>query len=340
MLSKPPFGSYRHVLIRSKFRPAWWLRNPHAQTIWAAKISRRPSVETNRERLDTPDGDFLDLDWTRDCEGPLVAVFHGLGGSIHSRYASAVLKMLADNGMQGVLMHFRGCSEEPNRKVQTYHSGHTVDIDLVIRTLRERFATRPLAAIGYSLGGNALLNYLARDNPLDFAISVSPPLVLAEGATRLEKGFSRIYQRTLLEELKRGILRKLAMRPELSKHYPADLDTLNTFRLFDDKLTAPLHGFEGVDDYYARASARQYLKDIRTRTHVLFARDDPFFTENCIPQSSELSDQVTFELSERGGHVGFVSGHWPLLGQDWMTRHLHQLLANAFGSNQPGAAVS
>ncbi len=262
-----------------------------------------------------------------------MVVFHGLGGSIHSRYASAVLKMLADAGMQGVLMHFRGCSGEPNLRPQTYHSGHTDDIAFVIRTLRARFPAQPLAAIGYSLGGNALLNYLARDNPLDFAISVSPPLVLAEGATRLEQGFSRVYQRTLLEELKRGIKRKLALRPELAPHYPEDLDALDTFRLFDDQITAPIHGFNGVDDYYARASARQYLNTIRTPTHILFARDDPFFTENCIPQPDELSDQVTFELSDHGGHVGFVSGNWPLIGRDWMTPHLQQLLSQAFGKD-------
>ena len=336
MLPKQPTRSRSYVLIRSKFRPAWWLRNPHAQTIWAAKISPVPVVHTQRERLTTADNDFLDLNWTQPASGPIVAVFHGLGGSIHSRYASAALKAIEALGMQGVLMHFRGCSEEPNLQAQTYHSGHTSDIAFVIRTLRERYPDRPLAAIGYSLGGNALLKFLADDNTLDFAISVSPPLVLAEGAKRLDHGLSRVYQKTLLKELKRNIREKVARRPELAHHYPQDLTGLHNFRSFDDKVTAPLHGFSGVDDYYTRASTRGDLASITTPTHILFARDDPFFTENCIPLERELSAQVTFELADHGGHVGFVGGHWPGFGCDWMTQRIKSLLVDALGQPQSG----
>lgn len=319
------------MLLSSKFRPAWWLRNAHAQTIWAARVMRHPLPATQRERLTTADGDFLDLDWSAGRDAPLVVIFHGLGGSLQSAYARASINAIARLGMQAVLMHFRGCSGEPNQLPGSYHSGHTTDIAFVIETLRRRFPQRPIGAIGYSLGGNALLKYLGAnpDNPLTMAVSVSPPLVLAEGAKRLSQGVSKLYEKILIDELKRSIRNKLQRYPALRSAFPPDYEQIVGFRDFDNRITAPLHGFTDVDDYYRRAGSRQDLPRITTRTHILFARDDPFFTQACIPAADELAPQVTFELAEHGGHVGFVSSDGLFRTTDWLAPHTSQLLCHA-----------
>ncbi len=313
----------------SKFRPAWWLRNPHAQTLWAAKVQRTPSAVTHSERLTTPDNDFLDLAWTDENEGPLVVIFHGLTGSLNSHYVQSLMHNLNQNNIRAVLMHFRGCSGEPNKSRTSYHSGHTTDIAFTIDTLRSRYPHRPIAAAGFSLGGNALLKYLGKtpDNPLQFALSVSPPLVLSEGANRMNKGFSKIYQRVLIKQMKAAVRAKHAKYPELGMD-EFDLTSVKSFHEFDHLITAPLHGYESGPDYYQRASTLEDLINIKTPTHILWSRDDPFFTEKCIPSNDQLSDCVDFELTTHGGHVAFLSGSIPFCGQSWLTQRASELLRN------------
>jgi len=179
----------------SNFRPPWWLRNPHLQTIWAGRIQHVPAVTTIKERVTTPDDDFLDLEWTSNAEGDhnlnTVLLIHGLAGSVNSHYIKALMHELPQHGFKAVLMHFRGCSGEPNRKPHAYHSGHTQDISFMVDRLQAQ-TNGPVFAVGYSLGGNALLKYLGTnpDNPLQYAISICPPLQLAEGAERINTGFS------------------------------------------------------------------------------------------------------------------------------------------------------
>lgn len=285
-----------------------------------------------RERVDTPDGDFLDLDWNQ-CDpdqlpGTLVVIFHGLTGSSNSSYARSLMQSLFDSGIPAVLMHFRGCSGEPNRTRGSYHSGHTTDIKFIIDTLAHRFSQRSLAAIGFSLGGNALLKYLATHpaTPLRYSVSVSPPLVLEEGAKRMSKGFSRLYQWALIRQMKRAIRNK-------DKRYPAlglsdlNYEKVGDFWEFDDKITAVLHGFDSVHDYYEKASTLDDLANINTPTHIIFARDDPFFSEACIPKSNEaLSPAVTFELARHGGHVGFIGSEKLFSGYPWLPTRLTALL--------------
>ena len=319
--------SLRPMLYSSKFRPAWWLRNPHAQTIWAARIQPAPTPKTTTERLITPDNDFLDLDWTTNSEGPIVMIFHGLAGSAQSRYVKSLMQYLSKQGVRAVLMHFRGCSGEPNRTPRSYHSGLTTDLKFLIDTVKERYPDVPLAAAGYSLGGNALLKFLATHqyNPLDFAVSVSPPLVLAEGAKRLDHGFSRIYQQRLLEMMKQALRDKHALYPEF-KLDELDFENQTNFTGFDDAVTAPLHGFKSVWDYYEKASTLNDLININTPTHILWSRDDPFFSEACIPEDKQLAESVDFELTEHGGHVAFISGAIPLIGKSWLCERVGSLL--------------
>lgn len=307
------------MIHAGEFKPAWWLRGAHAQTLWPNLLRIRPRLGLRRERLELPDGDFLDLDWAAERPGPLVIIFHGLEGSSRSPYAAWMLKALSEAGFQALLMHFRGCSGVPNRLARAYHAGETADMAHVVETLRERFPERPIAAVGYSLGGNALLKWLgqsAGDNPLSAAVAVSVPFDLFSAADRLERGLSRLYQWHLLGKLKASARRKLHL-----KDYPFTAKTLraqHSFRAFDDHITAPLHGFADVEAYYREAGSRQYLKSIERATLILQARDDPFLYPRGLPEAAELSDRIHMELSEKGGHVGFVGGTVPGWGRYWL----------------------
>ena len=315
------------MIYSSKFRPAWWLRNPHAQTLWAARVQRAPAAVTSNERLTTPDNDFLDLAWTKENKAPIVVIFHGLAGSLKSRYVQSLMYKLDKLGIRAVLMHFRGCSGEPNRSRGSYHSGHTQDIAFVIDTLAERYPNRPMGAIGFSLGGNALLKYLGTtpDNPLRFALSVSPPLVPSEGAQRMNTGFSKIYQRVLVDQLKAAVRDKHTKYPQLGMN-EFDLESISNFIEFDDQITAKLHGFDSGAHYYESTNTLGDLINIKTPTHIIWAQDDPFFTDKCIPTEAQLSDVVDFELTTHGGHVAFISGKVPFSGKNWLCERASALL--------------
>jgi len=299
-------------IIESEFRPSWGLSNPHLQTILASKLARPPAVHTRAERLELDDGDFVDLAHgpeaaTMRPDGAVVALFHGLAGSVESPYVAGVMGELSARGFRVILLHWRGCSGEPNRLARSYHSGASDDIERFLDVLQNRYPECPLYALGFSLGGNALLKYLGEqgaDTPLRGAVAVCPPLLLAVGATRLDSGFARVYRRYLLERMKAQHEAKRARYPQLG--LPATHGGLDSLWAFDDAITAPLHGFAGVDDYYQRCSARRYLGDIVAPTHILCARDDPFFTPQVLPEAPELGADTTLEIAARGGHVGFL----------------------------------
>ena len=310
------------------FKPAWWCPGPHNQTLWARLTGYSPDVALWRERLELPDGDFVDLDWLESGDGPIVIVLHGLEGSSDSPYARGILKAVERRGWRGVVMHFRGCSGEPNRLARSYHSGDTDDLAYLVDTFRRREPGTPLATVGFSLGGNVLLKWLGRTGhaaPLSAAVAVSVPFVLSEAANRLQRGFSRLYQWQLLRSLRNTVAEK-RRRMELPLRI-RNLAALKSFRDFDERVTAPLHGFDGADHYYTVSSSRQYLKGIAVPTLLLQARDDPFMTEDAIPRNDELSETVTLELSARGGHVGFVAGIWPWKPRYWLEERIPEYLA-------------
>jgi predicted alpha/beta-fold hydrolase len=303
------------------FKPAWWLPGPHLQTLWPTLARRAVKVALTRERIELMDGDFIDLDWSADNRGPIVIILHGLEGSAESPYARGMLRMLTQHGWRGVVMHFRGCSGEPNRLPRAYHSGETEDIAAVIQHLHARAPHTPLIALGFSLGGNVLLKWLGESgaqNPLSAAVAVSVPLDLAGSSKRLQTGFSRVYQWHLLKSL-RGKMRE--------KNF-SDLTKLRTIEEFDDKFTAPMHGFASAAEYYFKSSSRQFLKKISVPTLLIQSKDDPFLTPEMLPDLSELSASVTLEVTERGGHVGFVEGNLPWRPQYWLERRIREFLTD------------
>lgn len=316
----------------SDFRPAWWLPGAHLQTLWPTLARRRPDVPLTRRRIELQDGDFIDLSVHKSVhEGrrPGVLIVHGLEGGLASHYGASLMQRLASAGFGGIFMHLRGCSGEPNRLARSYHSGASDDLQQVLRQLADGPSGAPFAAIGISLGGNLLLKYLgeqvqtARSTPsqglLQTAIAVSPPFVLRDAMLRLNHGFSRIYRTHLMRKLKHAFRRKFANRtPPLQ----VDLAVIADFNDFDEQITAPLCGFDGVFDYYNRASCRGYLRSISTPTLILHARDDPFLYPTSIPFQPELGPGVTLELSEQGGHVGFIAGTWPWQPRYWLEERI------------------
>jgi predicted alpha/beta-fold hydrolase len=318
--------------MEDNFRAPWWGRNPHVQTLLPRLVRRRLLVNLRRERVEMPDGDFLDLDWLRppaaDDRRPIVVIMHGLEGNSASPYAQGMLAALAARQWPALVMHFRGCSGELNRLPRAYHSGDTGDAAAIFAILRARYPRVPLAAVGYSLGGNVLLKHLGEQGAstvLAAAVAISVPFLLSECADRLQQGFSRFYQKALLASLVQKTRAKFAILPcpipDLA------LDAIATIRDFDEHLTAPLHGFKSAADYYARSSCRQYLRGITVPTLIVQSADDPFLTPAVIPSPKELSATTQLQLSAHGGHVGFIYGPHPWRVQHWLEERVPDFLS-------------
>ena len=309
-------------VISSPFEPATWLRNRHAQTIFPSlPWAWRSRPELRRESLDLPDGDVTAVDWLVDTDGlpdsaPLLIILHGLEGSAQSSYARMLMEAARDRGWRSCVLHFRDCGDYRNRLPRRYHAGETNDLRYFLNKLYvERNVTGnagPILAVGYSLGGNVLLKYLGEagaQTPVAAATAVCVPLDLHECAEALKLGFSKIYQRHLLKNMKSAVTRKF--NPHTAAFNWERAMNASTFAEFDDAVTAPLHGFSGKQDYYDRCSSKPYLKSIVQPTLIINARDDPFMTPEVIPNEEQLGPSVTLELAEHGGHVGFISGGKP-----------------------------
>jgi len=305
------------------YRAPWWLPGGHAQTLYGVLFAGS-KVMWRRERWETPDGDFIDVDRLPGAAGaPLVAVFHGLEGGSGSHYAGALARELGRRGWHGAVAHFRGCSGEPNRLPRAYHSGDADEVRWILRRLGAEARGAPLFAAGVSLGGNALLKWLGEDEQarqvLLAAAAVSAPVDLMAAGDALGQGFNLVYTRTFLATMKRKAEEKLERFPGLFDGEA--MRRARTLREFDDVVTAPLHGFRDTDDYWTRASAKPVLGRIQVPTLLLNARNDPFLPEAALPGRADVSREVRLEFPEEGGHAAFVSAPFP--GNiDWMPRRI------------------
>ena len=331
------------MISDSKFVPARWLRNRHAQTIYAAlPWAWRSRPKLRRQELELPDGDSTAVDWLAAGDSlpgtaPLLVILHGLEGSADSPYARMLQEAAFDMGWRSCVLHFRDCGDYRNRLPRRYHAGETNDLRYFLHTVHESDTAAenagPIVAVGFSLGGNILLKYLGEsgDNtPLRAATAVCAPLNLHKCAEALNTGFSKLYQRYLLKRMKRSL------RDKFDRHTAAFVwdkaMSAKTFAEFDDWVTAPLHGFEGMQDYYDKCSAVQFLSRIERPTLIINALDDPFMTRDIIPDASVLSDHVAIEVATHGGHVGFIEG-----GTPW--RLTYYLPGRILSFLQPNAAM-
>ncbi len=333
-----------HADATAEYRAPAWLPGGNLQTIYANLLIRVPQVAYRRERLELPDGDFLDFDWAdgvldtqqdadaqrtemRGATTPVVVLIHGLEGSARSHYARGLMSHVGARGWDGVVAHFRGCSGEDNRLPRAYFAGDSEDVERMLRHVKSRHPDAPLYAVGVSLGGNALLRWLGEQGEaaralVDRAAGVSAPLDLTAAGSVLDHGFNRrFYTARFLHTLRAKALRKAARFPGLLD--AKAIAAATTFREFDTLVTARLHGFRDADDYWFKVSSKPVLKSIAVPTLVLNAKNDPFLPAWALPSAADVSPAVTLDQPETGGHVGFPSGPFP--GRlDWLSQRLLQ----------------
>ncbi len=316
------------------FRPAWYCRGRHLQSVWGYFLRKHPRIPWRRERWDTPDGDFLDVDFldpldAGEPDAPTLLVLHGLEGSADSHYARGAAARARALGWRTLALNYRSCGGEPNRKPRFYHCGETGDLDFVVKRMLERFGG-PLVLAGFSLGGNVLLKWLGECGDevsprIRGAACVSASLRPAACAKALDSAGGFIYRRHLLGSVKR--------KAEIfEKLHPGLIDIegvrrARTFHRFDRLVIAPIYGFRDELDYYEQADASPWLPHIRVKTLILAAADDPIVPPHVFPREQvEESKWLSGVLSEKGGHVGFVSGGDPRAPLFWAEERAFEFL--------------
>jgi len=338
-------GATRHTALAHErpFAPAWWVPGPHVQSMWARIFRSRRLITFEREVLTTPDGDELMLDHASGPAGtPRVLLLHGLEGSAHSLHTQGLALLVARLGWRSTVLNFRSCARDPadirrrlpNRRPRLYHSGETGDLDFVVRLLTAREPSAPLFSIGFSLGGNVLLKWLGEQgaaSPIRAAAVISVPYDLAVSSRFMERRMGRIYARHFMTRLRTKALALLAAFPEETRQLDAArIAACRTFAEFDDCLTAPMHGFASAADYYQRSSSVGFLARIEKPTLCISSLDDPFCPPEGVTRAiAAASPRVSFEVTKRGGHVGFVAGAVPLRpvywaeerAVAWLTKH-------------------
>ncbi|QHS11167.1 hydrolase [Sinimarinibacterium sp. NLF-5-8] len=316
-------------VIDSTFEPHPWLRGPHAQTLVPSLLRPLPKLAIRYQRLELPDGDFVDLGWSGDENAARIAVLvHGLTGGFESKYLRGTAQQLIARGWQVVMIQLRG-GGEPNRRVRCYHHGDTADLRYLWHWLAQHYPRAQLAAAGWSLGANVVLKALGEegdDAPVVAAAAGCAPFELETCANKMRHGSARLYQNHLLGGLKKMVKRKHAVTP-----LPARLPLQNVLKAkdffeFDNAFTAPLNGFKDAQDYYARAQCLRYLNQIARPTLIVNARDDPFMTPTMLPGAEQLSPFVTLEVAQRGGHVGFMSAGHGRRPRFWLESHFAEFL--------------
>ena len=317
------------LVLSPSYRVPLLLRNAHVNTLWGAFA---PAVVPTyvRERIPTPDGDFLDLDWIRRGAPALLVICHGIVGDSHSHYVRSLAKRATDAGFDVLAWNCRGCSGEPNCTSRLYHSGATEDLETVLQGVQAAGRYSFTALVGFSLGANLVLKYLGEArhgarSSVAAAVAVSAPCDLEAASVKMEAPGNYLYSRHIVSHIHRKIQQK-------HRRYPALITTsrlrfCKTIRQCDEEYIAPLHGFESARDYYQKCSAAQYLSGITVPTLILNSRDDPFLGSSCHPVSEVRGlPGVWLELSDHGGHVSFaqLSPRFPRWHDERILRFLRE----------------
>ncbi len=298
------------LIDTSTYKAPFLFRNGHVLTIAPSLIRRLKSNFYQRERIDTPDNDFLDLDWSKAGGTKLAIISHGLEGNSHRQYMVGMARMLNRNGWDALAWNYRGCSGETNRRLRMYHNGSIDDLDCVVQHALKTGAYQTIALIGFSLGGNLSLLYLGRnadviDGRVKKAVVFSVPCDLRASALELAKPKNRFYMMDFLVTLHGKIKAKMELLPgEINddRYYQ-----IRTFKEFDDRYTAPIHGFKDAEDYWRTCSSGPFISRINIPTLIVNALDDPFLADGCYPvRETSRHEQVYLEMPSSGGHIGFI----------------------------------
>ena len=298
------------------FTPAFGLSNRHIQTLYSKFFRKDISLNLENGIFNLSDGDFIEYSWCNKPTSPntpIVLLLHGLEGSVNSPYIRGMMKTFEIHNISSVIMHFRGCGIEDNLFAKSYHSGQISDVQEFIQYIKNTYPKNDLCAVGYSMGGNILLKLLAsykHNSPIKKAISVSAPLLLDNSLKTINKGFSKIYQSYLLNNLKIHLKKKYKKHDiqKLINFKEENIKNIKSIWEFDDIYTSKIHGFETAQNYYNISSSKQYLKDITIPTLLIHALDDPFMTKEILPNNEDLPKNIQLQVSKNGGHVGFISG--------------------------------
>lgn len=288
------------------YRAPHFLINGHFETIYPALLRSVPGINYQRERISTPDQDFLDLDWLKQSSKKLVVISHGLEGNSHRAYVKGMARIFFKNGYDVLAWNYRGCSEEMNLQPVFYHSGATQDLDFVINHAIS-LGYQDINLVGFSLGGNLTLKYLGEkedslQDTIKRAVAFSVPLNLLTSCEKISGAAYGIYSKRFMKSLKAKVLLKASTQPDLKTE---GLAQVNSLLEFDDLITAPLHGFDSAVDYYTKCSSIHFLQSIHRPTLVVNALNDPFLSSDCYPDTFRNHPYLTLEYPERGGHVGF-----------------------------------
>lgn len=329
------------------YSPAWWIPGGHLQTLWGKLFRRQTPAPTVLERWDTPDGDFLEIHrLAAEAGAPRVLLLHGLEGTVRSHYAQALLNEAARRGWGADLLIFRSCGSELNRTRRFYHSGETSDVGFVLDRILDEFPASPLALVGVSLGGNVLLKFLGERGAnlppqLKAAVAISVPFDLARSSRRINRGFSRFYQRFFLNSLRKKAQEKARRFPDLAPL--RSIASLRTLEDFDNLITGPLHGFRDAQDYYARSSSLPYLTKIRLKTLLFSAEDDPMLPAEVLNEVREAAREnpaLEIDFVERGGHAGFITGSVPWRPFYYAEHRVGKFFARQFGASPARNALA
>lgn len=316
------------------YSPPLFLANGYVQSILPTLVRRIDCSHFQRERLVTDDGDFLDLDWSRTADSgltvsgkTLIVISHGLEGHSRRPYVAGISRHANQKGWDTLAWNFRSCSGEMNKTLRFYHSGATDDL---VRVLDHAHGLgyQNIHLVGFSMGGNLSLLYAGRqgrDIPtyVKSVSAFSVPCDLSASADSLAKPQNKIFMWRFLKDLKAKVEAKALDFPE---QVSADnYHQIKTFRHFDDRYTAPIHGFKDAQDYWQQSSCKPVLKDIRVPALLVNAKNDPFLAEACFPyEEAKASEWLHLEVPKSGGHVGFIEVNF---AQDyWMEKRVMQFV--------------
>jgi len=323
------------IIVPSTYRAPRLLSNGHVQTLYSTLFRKVRGVHYQRERITTPDDDFLDLDWSRIGSQRLAILSHGLEGNTRRPYMSGMVRALNAGGWDALGWNYRGCSGEPNKQLRAYHSGSTDDLQIVITHVMAQGIYSDIVLIGFSLGGNITLKYVGERGPqidpmIKKAVAFSVPCDLKCGALKMAQPANKPYQAMFLRALHERIKRKAQILPDQMSD--DGFDQIRSFKDFDDRYIAPIHGFKNAEDYWEKANSKQFLPHICIPTLLVNAKNDPFLAAPCYPfEEAEANPNFFLEVPESGGHVGFIA--FNNRGEYWSESRAMEFLETANSMN-------